>query len=658
MHLQRTWSYRGIRARNSGPAWKHAGSGSWIREPNNMIQEVKYSALRDAIKLALRHGRADASASGVEKNRMTTLNGWLDYVNLTDEALVGQELTVRFMDVLPQYLDHLAKQGKGPLTVKSHRSHLRSIRAAYYDVLKQHMTDGRPVTAFHDLLLQGMKDYGSHVDVARAAGIQAASLLRWLRGKLPYDPNAPRITRLNNALGFPPGTLRDALRSTILRGPRTANQTIPAIKFRMRLARARLERTSLETVPDALRDEWLQYARYKTDIAPTLLRQRKGAWVIRRNYRPSRGRHYWACELEPDSYCPAALITWGAFTKFFYWVTEVAETPLRCGVDDLTIALIVDYARVAGYMNWLIARTDGEINRGHELNIVTFRTMLHPETGYLTQQRHFAERVGLSDSEEQWRARCADTNRRLLALDKALRPRRKASRDPFEPIRGAIELDEPLEAVFEMLRRMTAEYHPPETVAEAVAARDVLLILFLANLPMRARNLQELSYLPDNTGHLYQDGAGNWRLRFEPMERKNHGSPLAASLVDVPVNPLLGPRIERYLERFRPRMLRLPSKYFFVPGPSGPQGKPWLNLNARVLSLTRMYLPNCSSVGPHAFRHIVATSILKATGNWLTASLVLGSSESTVRAAYAFLQAQDGVRKYYAVTDGAMRKLG
>ena len=73
-------------------------------------------------------------------------------------------------------------------------------------------------------------------------------------------------------------------------------------------------------------------------------------------------------------------------------------------------------------------------------------------------------------------------------------------------------------------------------------------------------------------------------------------------------------------------------------------------MNRRVFILTAKYLWGCPGVGPHAFRHIVATAILKNSLNdWQTAALVLHDRVETVQKHYAHLRSSDGARRMHDI---------
>jgi hypothetical protein len=71
--------------------------------------------------------------------------------------------------------------------------------------------------------------------------------------------------------------------------------------------------------------------------------------------------------------------------------------------------------------------------------------------------------------------------------------------------------------------------------------------------------------------------------------------------------------------------------------------RPWAGVSPKVYALTGKYIPQCSGFSAHAFRHIVATSILKAPGGThKTAAKVLNDRVATVEKHYDGLTSNDG----------------
>lgn len=74
--------------------------------------------------------------------------------------------------------------------------------------------------------------------------------------------------------------------------------------------------------------------------------------------------------------------------------------------------------------------------------------------------------------------------------------------------------------------------------------------------------------------------------------------------------------------------------------------RPYRNIGNHIAQLTMRYLRDSDGSRTHAFRNVVATSILKANGGDIkTAALVLHDKQTTVEKHYAWLQSGDGNRR-------------
>lgn len=116
--------------------------------------------------------------------------------------------------------------------------------------------------------------------------------------------------------------------------------------------------------------------------------------------------------------------------------------------------------------------------------------------------------------------------------------------------------------------------------------------------------------------------------------------------------------LEAYIRVFRPMLLRgnaAASDYLFVSGRPGSGNGPWEGLNRRFEPLTEQFLMQCPGVGPQAMRHIVATAIIKASGEFNTAALVLHDEEETIKRAYAHLRPEDGHTRYRKLFPGIFK---
>ena len=127
----------------------------------------------------------------------------------------------------------------------------------------------------------------------------------------------------------------------------------------------------------------------------------------------------------------------------------------------------------------------------------------------------------------------------------------------------------------------------------------------------------------------------------------------------MPVEAALWRDIERYLRQYRTFFPNVQeTDYVFLSTDGGVASRGWETLNKRVSQLTRRYLWNCPGVGPHAFRYISGTAILKALpGAWEVAAQVLHDREDTVRKHYAHLRGTDGATRAHTALSSAFARM-
>jgi hypothetical protein len=294
------------------------------------------------------------------------------------------------------------------------------------------------------------------------------------------------------------------------------------------------------------------------------------------------------------------------------------------------------------YVKWRIARSGGKVHGGITRVLNDVKSLLNPTTGYITQSWSvFGAKLGIA-SEEVWRSICQDSYLAARAKAADFAEVAKPNRDPFAPIESILMLANPLEGVVDAIKRMDAARPSTGGLTEALWARDRLLMALLASNPLRKKNLQLLTYLPNGKGHLRKED-GMWRICIPKEEFKNERGAAKDRDYRMPVRQELWADIERYIANYRPLIAHPESSYFFVSSAAG--SLPWKSLARHFADLTKRYFWEYPGVGPHAMRHIVATSILKARPNDVaTAAWALHDKEATVRANYAHLRSDDAKR--------------
>ncbi|OYW17062.1 MAG: hypothetical protein B7Z52_07370 [Burkholderiales bacterium 12-64-5] len=311
--------------------------------------------------------------------------------------------------------------------------------------------------------------------------------------------------------------------------------------------------------------------------------------------------------------------------------------------------MFTDIGLIGRYMSWYIQRSGGEVNGGHVRFLQFALTLLHPQTGYLTQKPELRFTLTDAVSEEQWAARCSAAFSKLAGQVKALERVEKKSRDPNGPVAAVLQLENPMLALQDMVHRLRSSRPTAGTHTEALWGRDVLLIGLMMCSPLRAKNLRHLTYREDGKGNLRRKPDGTWELFIPKGHFKNRDGAASKREYRIVLDASIYRDLEVYLGVFRPMLLKGNSKatdYLFVSTTGGTNNQPWKSLNRHVQTLTAQHLMQCPGAGPQVIRHIVATSIVKATGEYSTAALVLHDEEETVRKAYAHLCIEDGHTKF------------
>lgn len=208
-----------------------------------------------------------------------------------------------------------------------------------------------------------------------------------------------------------------------------------------------------------------------------------------------------------------------------------------------------------------------------------------------------------------------------------------------------------MRAVTDMVRRKGRQPDLRQAgLTEAIWARDILLIKLLASNPLRAKNMVLLTYRTDNTGELFQTRDGALAYFHRTREIRKSGRCCKRHTVRHANSRNRLGDIERYLKRYRQQFPNANSlDYVFLSSESKAHPDSWESLNRRVFKLSKVYLWPYKGSGPHAFRYINGTAILKAQpGAWSLAAQVLHDREETA-AHYAHLRGCDGAERAHAL---------
>lgn len=611
-------------------------------------QPMTYGLLRTAMaeKLQSEH-RSHHSLD----NLNAALYSFCKDFGLRETDVIGSELRASYYKALAAHVDGLAKLGRSKAYIANRKSYLGAWHSLVLKSDKLTATILGTNSPFQSALRELIETVGSQRVLAREAGVSIASLKRWLSGSRPGGRSVATIRRIERLFGLTEGTLVELAFSnkpshTPLRAPHAP------IPYRERLKALSKKTYFIGDVTPLLQAQWEDFCRYKTSIrSTTKARNRAGKWRITESQcHPDPAKAWYA--FVNGHYVPSAAIVWTRVAGYLGWLQlQRADGGLQMTAEQAqNLGWLVYDDYVEQYLTWKIRRSGGVVHSGIAEFPRFVRSLVNPTTGYLTLTPSIGEQLSRLES-LNWTAQCERCFNGMRELQQHYEEQVKASRDSFEPIQAVLCLANPLEAVADMTFRMQADRPLTNGTQEAVWARDLVLIKLLMSNPLRIKNLQELTWRPDNTGQLYQRADGSWHIKIDRKYFKNHRGAARDRDYDNPVDPAVWPILQQYLSIHRPRILASrETDYVFVTQESQLDNGPWNRMSRRVFTLTARYLWGCPGVGAHAFRHIVATAILKASPNdWQTAALVLHDRVETVQKHYAHLKSADGTRRLHSL---------
>jgi integrase len=310
-----------------------------------------------------------------------------------------------------------------------------------------------------------------------------------------------------------------------------------------------------------------------------------------------------------------------------------------------SLAIFACPSVVLEYANF-VAQRSNDTQHGGVLAIAQFaKSLVHPQTGYLTQKREFAAVLGIEP--QAWPGICAKAFAAYRESVKRMQTVLEQSRNPWDPIKQFVALPVPIVPIVEGLREFERDIRlmPEGSVARAVAFRDLLLMRFLVSNPLRIQNFREMTYLSDNSGNLYRTADGKWRLRFDPSSFKNFAGAAKGKQYDTEVDESLAPLLDEWFADHKPLVDPHDGSRVFMSVRRPKEA--WDRPEAAVRAVTRRYVKGCTGLGPHSLRHLVATTFLKlAPGQYQHVALLLHDELETVNKHYAHLRADDGLSRW------------
>jgi len=558
-------------------------------------------------------------------NMRSALKRFLAAAGKSLDSPIGAEMTGDFAEVREKALEGIGL--KDPV-----RSRIKSWQDSYMELLEAF---GMP-ESFGEALKWAMQRQGIGLKaLTQISGVKRSAIYEWSNNRSfpTRQANMGKINNLERALDLPPNTLVAKLPSPRKKGE---GQTPWGRQLSERILRTDAYSCfvgELENCPKQIIRFWDEFQYYKTAelLPPGIKRQKNGIWRV-----------------NPDGTCPTAEMLKGVAGLLFgfFALGRTNEDPLRCGLgvpsEELCPSMLIDPEKVVAFLNFVKLRSGRSRHSGYSRCVLGLSlSLIHPETGFLLQRRDLVLPRNQRENEEAWRDHCAKAYKYLREAKNNLETKR--SRDPWELLAPILDSPQPIAILIEMneiaLERHSKRWGSRLCPYSARSFRDCLLNYMLTFHPLRRKNYSRLTWRADNTGHLRQRDGG-WWLSIPAEEFKNEKG-AAKEGYSVMVNPHLWPMIDRYLNVYRP-ILRTGTDRVFLPAWNQPNSKagvisPQIIGNI-VREFTKQFCPVSipGGFGPQAYRHIVATDILKNNPTMVeVAAAVLHDRPETVRKAYA-----------------------
>lgn len=621
------------------------------------IRNLSFKQLEEIMRD--RAGQVGMPSQASLGNLISALRSFLRDQGIEPTEPVGSVLRVSFYKNLSNHIAKLNAEGRTASYVANRKSALGAWRKLVSLLDQEDAAVHGSETPFQSVLRSLFASGVKVKATAKATGIPLATLRRWLAGATPRRGCESKVRRLERFFAMTPGTLTDLLPYRDSKNESSGSET--RIAYRERLRRVVSDPYALKahSATRSFVNEWQALLHFKTDLF-SIADHSSGNVATGRTWRlgprdSAPDAKDWISSVA-GRICKTARIRFSTVAQYIGWLQlDPSKGGLGLPPEEAqTLSNFTNTEYLAKYLAWRTRRNDGIVSATVELVTNFVAALCHPRLGFLVYHPEFGARVGITNTAE-WRERCERAWKYAKSIKKKLAQLVRKSRDPFEPIAAILKMENPLNAVADALRRLDADRPATGGLKEAIWARDRLLLALSASNPLRALNLKRLTYRADNSGHLRQDANGAWRIVIPKEQLKNERGAARDRDYDQPVQEQLWPFIERYLRDYW-RMLAAPGNDRVFVSACSPD-REWEGLNRRFEILTKKYFTACQGTGPHAMRHIVATALIKRTGSFAAAALVLHDREDTVRAHYGHLCGEDGSRWLSEVLNDAFGSL-
>jgi hypothetical protein len=529
--------------------------------------------------------------------------------------------------------------------------------------------------------------------VARLADIRPQTLINYAAGRRNPDPrNKHKIARVEEITNLTPGSLVSRIKSKRAGRGRLPASTYPEKLRGKEHARLRGEISRLLPADIAAMEEKQRHqviwGAHDNVMKRKSVRRRRGALLkmpyALKQFPPKLEADFTALAKHKEAAVPMPGMLQGHRWKpgttqrrrdqisyLAGFLTSDAAGDRKIALKAIDLTLFCDPENAQAYHVFKTGRgASTESNAGitgTDADLMTFAASLFGTDGWMRQSRDFTKRAGLNVA--GWQKRCDEIEGRYRKLDKDLRKNVVNGKEPFENVLPILDMKNPMAAVNLLIRGLQDDVDKMKEDAAKLpqSLQDLVWTQIQALAGLRPATWKDLTWAPDNSGHLRRDDRG-WYLDIPKAFFKNEkGKALEADFYRrLPDQAGLYRNLDRYLRSARYVLTDgMKTRLLFIYGrknleldgsnraaPGKRTTRFYENaLAVRVRAFTKRHLAwneatgtgikGIVEFGPTAFRHILATAILKSTGSFTIAADAIADSEQTARKYYTRFEPSD-----------------
>lgn len=617
------------------------------------------------------------------KDDRRAIRTWLDFLGESLDSAIADEFEAEFVAQTNRFIEYVATS-RTPKTAHNLAACIRHLQRIH---TREKLNNDLP-PGLSDAIQVALSRKGLRVrDVWSKKRLQ--SVVEWATGKsIPRntEANQERIRQMEDKLDIPRGEL--AKRAWPVRPAQVIHLSddVPHRRYQ-KIVSAHKFALNVADMPDRLRagiEALIEHKKQTEHFLPTGLVQMDIPHLWNSDETVKMRIHslqrFFGWLLLPKQPAGALEKDWAKAIRYGHGLA----------LDDLRITMLVQQDLWVGHMKYAMLRTfdrehflhyeatqvalkEGNIPpppselrktvpASFEVTMTTVISLVNKPTSFLRMRPEYGQELSPPVPPEAWEAWCISRAAELLVVLKAAKTKIEYNkRSNKRVLSDVLRLDDPRSAVFDMLDAMRRDLPPiTQMVLRARAYRDLTVLSLLNFECIRGKNI----CLLDIGRHIIEGKNGVLRLFIPKHEMKNniwgHAEDIDREF-PPDLNKLLNTWINEYRPLFKGHAL---TKALFMSCQTCPVIKPDTDpyrMTTQTVfrvtnSLTKRYFG--VGVGPHAFRNINSTSVVRMGGTIGQVKASLNDSAKTATDVYLDVQNSDEYKGLTALYERSRQRLG